>query len=155
MTHMPVKVMLVDDHAVVRMGFRLLLEGAVDIKVIAEAESGEEAVRAYPDVRPDVVVMDISMPGIGGLEATRRLRSEPNLQAVDGHRLKNTFDRYLELSHRKKQLVREVILSKWAQRQKDRLLITAATRLNATFGAIEPSPQTEERNSIHSCSKAW
>ena len=59
MTHTPVKVMLVDDHAVVRMGFRLLLEGAADIKVIAEAESGEEAVRAYPDVRPDVVVMDI------------------------------------------------------------------------------------------------
>jgi two-component system invasion response regulator UvrY len=73
MTHAAVKVMLVDDHAVVRMGFRLLLEGAVDIKVIAEAESGEEAVRAYPDVRPDVVVMDISMPGIGGLEAIDRI----------------------------------------------------------------------------------
>jgi two-component system invasion response regulator UvrY len=73
MTHTPVKVMLVDDHAVVRMGFRLLLEGAADIKVIAEAESGEEAVRAYPDVRPDVVVMDISMPGIGGLEAIDRI----------------------------------------------------------------------------------
>lgn len=67
---------------------------------------------------------------LGG-EITRRLRSEPNLQGVDGHRLKNTFDRYLDLSGRKKQLVREVIISKWTQRQKDRLLNQAGMRLNA------------------------
>lgn len=67
------KVMLVDDHAVVRMGFRLLLEGSNDIKVVAEAESGEEAVKRFSDVKPDVVVMDISMPGIGGLEAIGRI----------------------------------------------------------------------------------
>jgi len=67
------RVMLVDDHAVVRMGFRLLLEGAPDIKVVAEAESGEEAVRTFPEVRPEVMVMDISMPGIGGLEAIGRI----------------------------------------------------------------------------------
>jgi AAA domain/REase_MTES_1575 len=66
---------------------------------------------------------------LGG-EITRRLRNEPNLQAVDGHRLKTTFDRYLELSFRKKQLVKEVITTKWTQRQKDRLLIQAGTRLN-------------------------
>jgi two-component system invasion response regulator UvrY len=66
-------VMLVDDHAVVRMGFRLLLEGSPDIKVVAEADSGEEAVRRFADVKPDVVVMDISMPGIGGLEAIDRM----------------------------------------------------------------------------------
>ena len=66
-------VMLVDDHAVVRMGFRLLLEGSADIKVVAEADSGEEACRKFPEVRPDVVVMDISMPGIGGLEAIDRI----------------------------------------------------------------------------------
>lgn len=66
-------VMLVDDHAVVRMGFRLLLEGSSDIKVVAEADSGEEACRKFPEVRPDVVVMDISMPGIGGLEAIDRI----------------------------------------------------------------------------------
>jgi len=66
-------VMLVDDHAVVRMGFRLLLEGSPDIKVVAEAESGEDACRKFPEVRPDVVVMDISMPGIGGLEAIDRI----------------------------------------------------------------------------------
>lgn len=71
----PIKVMLVDDHAVVRMGFRLLLDGTSDIKVAAEAESGEEACQQYPKVRPDVVVMDLSMPGMGGLEAMKRLRA--------------------------------------------------------------------------------
>jgi two-component system, NarL family, invasion response regulator UvrY len=68
-----IRVMLVDDHAVVRMGFKLLLQGADDIEVVAEAESGEEAIKRYPDIRPDIVVMDISMPGIGGLEAVSRL----------------------------------------------------------------------------------
>jgi two-component system, NarL family, invasion response regulator UvrY len=66
-------VMLVDDHSVVRMGFRLLLEGSPDIRVVAEAESGEDAMRRFDEARPDVVVMDISMPGIGGLEAIRRI----------------------------------------------------------------------------------
>jgi len=68
-----IQVMLVDDHAVVRMGFRMLLEGAPDLKVTAEAESGEEAYRIYQEKHPDVVVMDISMPGIGGLEAVNRI----------------------------------------------------------------------------------
>jgi two-component system invasion response regulator UvrY len=76
-------VMLVDDHAVVRMGFRLLLEGSPDIKVVAEAESGEEAVRRFAEVRPDVVVMDISMPGIGGLEAIDRiLAKDPGVKIL-------------------------------------------------------------------------
>lgn len=68
-----IKVMLVDDHAVVRMGFKLLLESAADIKVIAEAENGEQAVRHYHEQKPDVVVMDITMPGMGGLEAIDRI----------------------------------------------------------------------------------
>jgi two-component system invasion response regulator UvrY len=77
------RVMLVDDHAVVRMGFRLLLEGAPDIKVVAEANSGEEAVRSFSEVRPDVAVMDISMPGIGGLEAIGRiLAREPGAKIL-------------------------------------------------------------------------
>jgi two-component system invasion response regulator UvrY len=73
MAEAPIRVMLVDDHAVVRMGFRLLLQGTPDIEVAAEASSGEEAVRQFPEVQPDVVVMDISMPGIGGLEAIGRI----------------------------------------------------------------------------------
>jgi two-component system, NarL family, invasion response regulator UvrY len=67
-----IRVMLVDDHAVVRMGFRMLLATA-QMEVVAEAESGEQACRDYPRVLPDVLVMDISMPGMGGLEALRRV----------------------------------------------------------------------------------
>ena len=68
-----IRVLLVDDHAVVRMGFRLLLQSQADMSVIAEAESGELACQRYSEVRPDVVVMDLAMPGMGGLEALRRI----------------------------------------------------------------------------------
>jgi len=74
----PIKVLLVDDHAVVRMGFKMLLESASDIKVVAEAESGEQAIKMYMEHQPDVVVMDITMPGIGGMEATDRIIAKDN-----------------------------------------------------------------------------
>jgi two-component system, NarL family, invasion response regulator UvrY len=67
-----IRVMLVDDHALVRMGFRMLLADA-QVEVVAEFDSGEQACTEYARVRPDVVVMDLSMPGMGGLEAVRRL----------------------------------------------------------------------------------
>jgi two-component system invasion response regulator UvrY len=68
-----INVMLVDDHAVVRMGFKMLLELDADIKVVAEAESGEQSIQRYMEFKPTVVVMDITMPGIGGLEAIERI----------------------------------------------------------------------------------
>ena len=68
--------MLVDDHAVVRTGFRLLLQAFADIEVIAEADSGEAACQMYESVAPDVVVMDIAMAGIGGIEAIKRLMAK-------------------------------------------------------------------------------
>ena len=68
-----IKVMLVDDHAVVRMGFKMLLESASEIKVIAEAENGEAGIKGYMEHKPDVVVMDITMPGMGGMEAIERI----------------------------------------------------------------------------------
>ena len=68
-----ISVMLVDDHPVVRAGFRRLLETAGDLTVVAEAVSGEDSIRLYDQHHPDVVVMDLSMPGIGGLEAVRRI----------------------------------------------------------------------------------
>ncbi|MGR8978551.1 MAG: response regulator transcription factor [Gammaproteobacteria bacterium] len=68
-----IKTLLVDDHAVVRAGFRMLLASANTIEVVAEAAKSEEACQKYVELTPDVVVMDLSMPGIGGLEGIRRL----------------------------------------------------------------------------------
>ena len=70
-----IRVLLVDDHAVVRTGFRLLLQSTGGVAVIGEAESGEAACTLYAELEPDVVVMDIAMPGMGGLEALKRLRA--------------------------------------------------------------------------------
>ncbi|MDZ4250964.1 MAG: response regulator transcription factor [Sulfuritalea sp.] len=67
------RIMLVDDHAVVRMGFRLLLDTTSDLRVVAECGSGEEALKRYAEVDPDVVVLDLSMGGMGGLETLSRL----------------------------------------------------------------------------------
>lgn len=78
----PINVMLVDDHAVVRMGFKMLLESAPDIKVVAEAENGEQGVKMYVEYQPDVVVMDITMPGIGGLEAIERIMAKDNTARI-------------------------------------------------------------------------
>jgi two-component system invasion response regulator UvrY len=68
-----IRVILVDDHNVVRSGLRRLLELGGDIKVVAEGSSGEQACQIYNDFQTDVLVMDLSMPGIGGLEALRRI----------------------------------------------------------------------------------
>src|SRR5690606_27431613 len=63
----------VDDHAVLRAGLRALLDAEPDMQVVGEAGTGEEGVEKAKELRPDVVVMDLSMPGMGGLEATRRI----------------------------------------------------------------------------------
>ena len=82
-----IRVLLVDDHALVRMGFRMLLADA-SVEVVGEAGSGEEACAAYAKLAPDVVVMDLSMPGMGGLEAVRRLLAqdpEARILALSAH----------------------------------------------------------------------
>lgn len=70
---MPVSVMLADDHAVVRDGLRALLEGGNDLQVVAVAGNGREAVAEALRLRPDIVIMDIAMPELDGVEATRRI----------------------------------------------------------------------------------
>jgi two-component system, NarL family, invasion response regulator UvrY len=77
-----IRVLLVDDHAVVRTGFRLLLQSQADITVVAEAQSGEAACQMYAELAPDVVVMDLGMPGMGGLEALRRIRARDSAARV-------------------------------------------------------------------------
>lgn len=67
------KIILADDHEVVRSGLRRLLELNKGLEVVAEAESGEQAYQLYGDLLPDIVVMDLSMPGMGGLEAAKRI----------------------------------------------------------------------------------
>ena len=68
-----IKIILVDDHAVVRAGFRMLLATSEAIEVISEASKGEEAIGQYVNLKPDIVVMDLSMPGLGGLETIHRI----------------------------------------------------------------------------------
>lgn len=71
-----ITILLVDDHAVVRMGFKMLIEAEEGIKVIGEAESGEIAIKLLQELKPDIIVMDITMPGIGGLEAIDRIMAK-------------------------------------------------------------------------------
>ena len=70
---MPIRVILADDHSIVRDGLRRLIEASPDIRVQAEVETGEQAVREYLAMRPDVALFDLNMPGMGGLEALRRI----------------------------------------------------------------------------------
>jgi DNA-binding NarL/FixJ family response regulator len=71
---MPISVFLADDHPVVRNGLQLILQAEADINVVGEAADGHEAVRRVEKAKPDVVVMDIAMPGLNGIEATKKIR---------------------------------------------------------------------------------
>ena len=78
-----VKILLVDDHELVRSGIRLILEGISSFSVVAELKSGEEAIRYCRNDAPDIVLMDVNMPGIGGLEATKQIaRMSENIRVI-------------------------------------------------------------------------
>jgi two-component system, NarL family, response regulator NreC len=78
-----IRLMLVDDHEVIRTGLRMLLESQPDIMIVGEASSGLEALEMVAQVRPDVIVMDITLPDITGIEATRRIKeSYPDIAVV-------------------------------------------------------------------------
>ncbi|MGZ8490521.1 MAG: response regulator, partial [Candidatus Binatia bacterium] len=92
----PLRIALVDDHEMVRQGLRWLLEDHQDIRVVGEAKGGQEAIAMAYELKPDIIVMDVNMPGMNGIEATRRLgqdqpggiiiglsfASEPSVQAA-------------------------------------------------------------------------
>jgi two-component system invasion response regulator UvrY len=78
-----IKVLLVDDHELVRIGIKRLLQDVPNLKVLGESGSGEEAVLLAKELVPDVVIMDVHMPGIGGLEATRKMiRHNPDIKIL-------------------------------------------------------------------------
>lgn len=79
----PLRVLLADDHVTVRHGLKLLIDGQPDMTVVSEASDGERAIQQALSLKPDVVVMDISMPGVNGLVATRRLKeARPDVAIV-------------------------------------------------------------------------
>ncbi|MGA7149395.1 MAG: response regulator transcription factor [Microbacterium sp.] len=91
MTATPIRVLLADDHAVMRAGFRMILESVEGIEVVGEASTGLEAVAAASALHPDVVCMDVQMPDMDGLEATRRIVADPGVRSAVV--IVTTFDR--------------------------------------------------------------
>lgn len=89
-----IRVLIADDHTIVRSGVRLLLQAEVDIEVVGEALDGAQAVALTQSLRPDVVLMDIAMPGLGGLEAARQIKAllpEVQILALTMHRSDDYF----------------------------------------------------------------
>jgi two-component system, NarL family, response regulator LiaR len=93
---MPIRVLIADDHSVVRQGLRAFLEGDRGLELVGEARDGAEALRLAQRLRPDVILMDLLMPGMDGLAATAAVRRElPDTQRAAGLRLAGRDHRLL------------------------------------------------------------
>jgi len=152
-----IRILLADDHALVRQGFRRILEAEPDMEIVGEADNGRETVALAEKLRPDVIVMDVGMPELNGIEATRRLsESLPRTSVLAlsmhkdsvyvreilragarGYLLKDAFDRDLLLAVRAvargeaylSPAVSEVVLSDYRRQVRDPLdLLTSRER---------------------------
>ncbi len=88
MTASPIRIVVADDHALVREGIRRVLDEATEFEVVAEASDGDEALSRVRELDPDVLLLDLTMPGVGGLDITRRIRAEstrPRIMILSMH----------------------------------------------------------------------
>jgi two-component system invasion response regulator UvrY len=126
-----IRVLLVDDHAVVRTGFRLLLQTSREVAVVGEADSGEAACQSYAELSPGVVVMDIAMPGMGGVEALRRIRArDPQARVL-------ALSAHDDLMHARRAL-REGALGFLSKRSAPEALLEAIAAVAAGKRYIDP-----------------
>ncbi|MFK7964157.1 MAG: response regulator [Burkholderiaceae bacterium] len=126
-----IKVLIADDHALVRTGFRLLLDEPNDIEVVAEAESGEQAYKLFGEVSPDVIMIDLAMPGIGGIEAIKKIiarDSGARILALSAHE---------DISHPKR-VMQAGALGYLSKRQAPEVLIDAIRRIANGGRVIDP-----------------
>lgn len=95
-----IRVLIVDDHAIVREGLRMILEAQPDMEVVGEASDGREAVEKAEQLRPDVILMDLAMPGTNGLEATRLIREKalPNVHIL-ALTMHDDYDHFFQVLH--------------------------------------------------------
>ena len=126
-----IRVLIADDHAVVRTGFRLLLEEVDDIEVVAEAESGEESIQLYQNTNPDVVMIDLAMPGIGGIEAIKKIT------AKDKHARILALSMHEDISHPKR-VLQSGALGYLTKRQAPDVLIETIRKIHAGQTMIDP-----------------
>lgn len=126
-----IRVLIADDHALVRTGFRLLLDEPDDIEVVAEAESGEQAYQLYVEVKPDVIMIDLAMPGIGGIEAIKKIIARDSTARI------LTLSAHEDISHPKR-VMQAGALGYLSKRQAPEVLIDAIRRIAKGGRVIDP-----------------
>ena len=127
----PISVLIADDHALVRSGFRLLLDSVEQIAVVGEAQTGEQACALVDELKPDVLMIDLAMPGMGGIEAIRRIASRNDkvrILALSAHE---------DVSHPRRAL-QAGALGYLSKRQAPEAMVDAVMRVSAGKPVIDP-----------------
>ena len=96
---MTIRLLLVDDHAVVRLGLHMLFESEADIEIVGEAENAQEALTAVTELNPDVVLMDIGLPDLSGIEATRRIKEKAPGTAIIAMTIHEDREYFFKMLH--------------------------------------------------------